>query len=56
MVEPFSGPQHAAAIGLALYGARHLEDGARRRIPLALQTSGLGKVGGRVRAWLTEMF
>lgn len=56
LVEPFSGPQHAAAIGLALYGARHLEDGARRRLPLALQTSGFGKVGGRVRAWLAEMF
>ena len=56
LVEPFSGPQHAAAIGLALYGARHLEDGSRRRIPLALQASGLGKVGGRVRAWLAEMF
>ena len=55
-VEPFSGRQHAAAIGLALYGARQLEDGARRRLPLALQTSGFGKVGGRVRAWLTEMF
>ncbi len=56
LVEPFSGPQHAAAIGLALYGARHLDEGAKRRIPLALQTSGIGKVGGRVRQWLTEMF
>ena len=56
LVKPFSGPQHAAAIGLALYGARHLEDGSRRRIPLALQASGFGKVGGRVRAWLAEMF
>ena len=56
LVESFSGPQHAAAIGLALYGARHLEEGPKRRIPLALQTGGIGKVGGRVRAWLTEMF
>jgi cell division protein FtsA len=56
LVEPVSGPQHAAAIGLALYGARHLEDEPRRRIPLNLHTSGIGKVGGRVRAWLAEMF
>ena len=54
--EPVSGPHHAAAIGLALYGARHVEEETRRRIPLPLQNRGFGKVGGRVRQWLTEMF
>ena len=56
LVDPVSGPHHAAAIGLALYGARHVEEETRRRIPLPLQSRGIGKVGGRVRAWLTEMF
>lgn len=56
LVEPVSGPQHAAATGLALYGARHVDDEPRRRMPLSLPTSGIGRVGGRVRAWLTEMF
>ena len=56
LMEPVSGPQHAAAIGLALYGARHTQEESRRRIPLPLQQGGLGRLGGRVRAWLAEMF
>jgi cell division protein FtsA len=56
LVEPFSGPQHAAAIGLALYGARNLEESRPRKFPLVLQDSGIGRVGGRVRQWLAEMF
>lgn len=56
LVDPAAGPHHAAAIGLALYGARYAEQEQRRRIQLPLQTRGLGKVGGRVRAWFTEMF
>jgi cell division protein FtsA len=56
LMDPVSGPQHAAAIGLALYGARHAQEESRRRIRLPLQQGGLGKVGGRVRAWLAEIF
>ena len=56
LVEPVSSPQHAAAMGLALYGARHVADEPRRRIPLNIPASGIGRVGGRVRAWFSEMF
>ncbi len=52
--ESISGPQHAAGIGLALHGARN--GGSRRRIPLHLPGGSLGRMGGRVRAWLSEMF
>ena len=52
--ESISGPQHAAGIGLALHGARNREP--RRRIPLNLPGGTLGRMGGRVRAWLSEMF
>jgi cell division protein FtsA len=48
------GAQHGAAIGLALYGARHRE--ARQRFPLPVPGSLFGKVGGRVKAWVREMF
>ncbi len=52
--EPACGPQHGTAIGLALYGARHR--GARRRLPLPTPGNLLGKVRGRVKAWVREMF
>jgi cell division protein FtsA len=54
LIDPASGPQHTAAIGLALYGARNQR--APRRIPLTMHSGALGRVGGRVRAWFSEMF
>jgi cell division protein FtsA len=54
LIEPVSGPQHATAIGLALYGARHQRP---RRWPAVQPNAGtFMKMGGRVRAWLSEMF
>jgi cell division protein FtsA len=52
--DPGCGAQHGAAIGLALYGARHR--GARRRFPLSQPTGIFGVFGGRVKAWVREMF
>jgi cell division protein FtsA len=54
LTEPACGPQHGTAIGLALYGARHRA--ARQRFPLPATGGLLGKVRGRVRAWVREMF
>jgi hypothetical protein len=54
LIEPASGPQYTAAVGLALYGARHQK--TPRRLPLNLHNGTLGRVGGRVRAWFAEMF
>jgi cell division protein FtsA len=48
------GPQHSAAVGLALFGAR--ERPPRRRSSLNVPVGGLGRVGDRVRSWLAEMF
>ena len=48
------GSQHGAAIGLALYGARHR--GARQRFPLSQRGGIFGIFGGRVKAWVREMF
>jgi cell division protein FtsA len=53
LTDPATGPQHATAIGLALYGARHR--GPRRRT-MQVPAGMLGRVGGRVRAWLSERF
>ena len=54
LIEPVSGPQHATAIGLALYGARHQRP---RRWPAMQPNAGAFlKMGGRVRAWFSEMF
>ena len=54
LVEPISGPQHAVAIGLALYGSRHQEP--RRRVQINLPSGAFSRAGGRVRAWISEMF
>lgn len=54
LVEPASGPQYTAAIGLALYGARN--NRAPKRIPLHMPIGALGRVGGRMKAWFSEMF
>ena len=54
LVQPLSGPQHSAAIGLALYGARHQRP--QRRLPLAVAAGSFGRVGDRVRAWFSEVF
>jgi len=48
------GPQHATAIGLARWGARHRP--AKRKTALSVPVGSLGRVGGRVRAWIAEMF
>ena len=54
LVEPASGPQYTAAVGLGLYGARNQK--TPRRLPLNLHNGPIGRVGGRVRAWFAEMF
>jgi cell division protein FtsA len=54
LVEPVSSPQHSTAIGLALYGARNQKPA--RRTPLGVPAGALGRVGGRVKAWFSEMF
>ena len=48
------GPQHGSAIGLALYGARHR--GPRPRPSLHSGGGFLGRVGGRMKALIKEMF
>jgi cell division protein FtsA len=54
LMTPASGPQYATVIGMALYGARNQKP--RRRLPLNVPAGALGRVGGRVRAWFSEMF
>ncbi len=64
LTEPTSGPDDATAIGLALYGARHR--GPRRWPSIAFRggrsratkpgAGVLGRVGGKVRSWFTQMF
>lgn len=55
LVDPACGPQHSAAVGLTLYGARHHKD--TRRATLGMPAVGpFGRVGDRVRAWISEMF
>ncbi len=54
LVEPASGPQHATVLGLALYGARHAAP--RQRANLGLDAGVLGRVGGRFREWISQMF
>ncbi len=55
LVDPACGPQHAAAVGLALYSARHNKE--TRRAALGMPVVGpFGRVGDRVRAWISEMF
>jgi cell division protein FtsA len=55
LVEPASGPHHSAAIGLAMYGARHGQEDPPRRFP-PLPVSGIGRVGDRVSRWFRDMF
>jgi cell division protein FtsA len=52
--EAAASPQHAAGIGLALYGARHQRP--QRRRALSMPVGGLSNLGNRVKAWFTEMF
>jgi cell division protein FtsA len=52
---PEWGPQHAAAMGLALFGARSRPP-RKRASALVAPGVGLRGVGGRVRAWFAEMF
>jgi cell division protein FtsA len=52
--EPPCGAQHGTAVGLALYGARHR--GARRRPSPPAPGNLLGKIRGRVKIWVREMF
>lgn len=54
LVEPASGPQHATVLGLALYGARHQP--ARSAIGALIAPGSLGRFGGKVKAWFSEMF
>ena len=54
LIEPASGPQHATAIGLALFGAHH--QSASRRVQVPVGAGLIGRMGGKVKAWFTEMF
>lgn len=54
LMEPASGPQNATAIGLALFGAKNQKP--RQRRSLNVHTGAVSRVGGRVRAWFSEMF
>jgi cell division protein FtsA len=54
LVDPACGPQHAAAVGLALYSAQHHKE--TRRAQLGVPIGPLGRVGDRVRTWFSEMF
>jgi cell division protein FtsA len=54
LMEPASSPQYATAIGIALHGARHRLP--ERRMPLQATHGALRNVGGRFRAWFSEMF
>jgi cell division protein FtsA len=54
LVDPACGPQHAAAVGLALYSAQHHKE--TRRASLGVPIGPLGRVGDRVRTWFSEMF
>ena len=49
-----AGPQHATGIGLAMFGAKGRP--ARRRTSLTVPVGSIANLGGRVRAWLAEMF
>jgi cell division protein FtsA len=55
LCESISSPQYATAVGLALYGSRPLPP-ERRRVRRAAPASLLEKMGGRVRAWLSQVF
>jgi cell division protein FtsA len=54
LVDPACGPQHSAAVGLALYSAHHHKE--TRRAPLGVPIGVFGRVGDRVRTWFSEMF
>jgi len=56
MVEPAAGPQHATAIGLALHGARNSVPASRMRMPIGVSSGVLGRVGSRVKEWISEIF
>lgn len=55
LVEPSSGPQLATAIGLSLHGAKN-QKARPRRASIRVHTGSIGRVGGRVKAWFSEMF
>lgn len=52
--DPGSGPQFATAIGLAMFSARNRPP--RARMSFSVPSGGLGRVGGRVKAWFSEIF
>jgi cell division protein FtsA len=49
-----AAPQHATAVGLALYAARHRPP--RARLSLGVPIGGLSRMGDRFRQWFTEIF
>jgi cell division protein FtsA len=54
LAEPGAAPQYATAVGLAQYGARHRPP--RQRMALRVPVGGLGRVGDRFKAWISELF
>jgi cell division protein FtsA len=55
LMQPASDPQYATAVGMALYGARNQKQ-TGHGLPLHITQGGWRGVGGRVKAWLSEMF
>jgi cell division protein FtsA len=51
---PVAGLQHATAIGLALHGSRN--QGTRRQAAVQAGSGLFTRMGGRFRAWFSEMF
>jgi len=54
LVDPACGPQHTAAVGLAVHCAKHRRE--VRRVPLGIPIGPLGRVGDRVRTWFSGIF
>jgi cell division protein FtsA len=54
LIEPPAGPQHATAMGLALYGARHRQP--RKVVALSMPSGLIGRVGGKMKNWFSEVF
>jgi cell division protein FtsA len=54
LADPGSAPQFATAIGLAMYSARNRPP--RARMSFSVPVGGFGRVGGRVKAWFSEIF
>jgi len=55
-IEPNAGPQYATSIGMGCWSAKHTTVSTRRRLPMSMPQGVVRNVGGRFRAWISEMF